>query len=628
MSTVSSGLIGVVERLHLPLLLRILPTAVLVGSAWALAWGTGGSIEAPAWLPYAAGSALVLAALVLGGAAAQPRWPALAGVAALLGLAVWDAISLDWSPVPSLARDEALLVAFYAVALLTTVLTLRSDRERLAATVVVVAGLSALAAATAVELRVSDHPADLYWFGRLDFPITYPNAQAAMLLIGFWPAVGLAAGRSLPLVLRALALGGATAMLADWLLAQSKGGALGLAVSAIVFFAVCPSRLRALVPAAIAAVITGAAYEPLTEPFRASEAELPGAIHTAGTVAFSLAAGATLAGLVYALLDRHLRVSELGRRVAGTVVIVALLASLAGGMSAFFATVDRPGDYVADRWREWRHLPEQRAGSSHLTSLGSNRYDFWRVALDEFERHPAAGVGARGFGPAYLREGRSEETPARAHSVELDVMGETGVFGLLLLLAAGGFVFAAVAPRARTSLAGAALLATGAYWAAHTAVDWVWSFPAVGLTAFCLLGIGASSDGERPPPLRAALPAGIAAAALALFGFAPPWLSAKLTDLAYRDPQGAASDLRWARWFDPLSTDPLVAQAALAAPPANIPPLVRAVRKQPRRADLRYLLGAAYLDAGRKAEARRELLEALRLYPGDDLARKALRRAR
>ena len=47
---------------------------------------------------------------------------------------------------------------------------------------------------------------------------------------------------------------------------------------------------------------------------------------------------------------------------------------------------------------------------------------------------------------------------------------------------------------------------------------------------------------RRPLSGRLAVPAGVAAAAIALVGFAPPWLSARYTDLAYGHPADAARD--------------------------------------------------------------------------------------
>ena len=67
-----------------------------------------------------------------------------------------------------------------------------------------------------------------------------------------------------------------------------------------------------------------------------------------------------------------------------------------------------------------------------MSGLGSNRYDFFRVALDEFEAHPVAGIGVDNFQEQYLRRGRSDETPRYPHSVELRTLTETGLIGALL----------------------------------------------------------------------------------------------------------------------------------------------------------------------------------------------------
>ena len=610
--------------------LRVVPTAVLIGCAWALAWETGGSIDVSDWAPYAAGSCFVLAAILLAGAASMPSWAALGAGGLLLGLAVWTAVSLDWSSAPSAARDDALLAAFYVVAYAIPLVTLRSDGDRKAAATVVVYGLGLLAVAGAVELWTTAHPENFYDSGRMAFPITYPNALAGMLLVGFWPAIALAAERRLPAILRAGSLAAAVALVADLLLAQSKGGAIALGVSGVVLLAVSPARLRALVPAAIVAILIGIEARALTRPYRVSDEQLNAAISHGGAVAAVLSAIAVAVGLLYALLDQRIRVPDRVRRGIGIAVAIGAIAVALGGIGAFFATVHRPEHFFAQRWRSFRHLPAQRTGSSHFFTLGSNRYDFWRVAFKEFEHHPLAGIGARGFEADYLVHGRSSETPARSHSVEMDALGELGIVGFLLLAGAGVLGFVALWRGARVSLLGAGLLAAGAYFAVHTAVDWIWTIPAVGVPAFALFGIGASTGSGRLLPARAAVPAGVVALVLAIAGFAPPWLSARFIDRAYQadTAQAAASDLRWARRLDPLATEPYLAQAELAQPPADVPPLERAVAKEPRQEELRYLLGVAYLRAGRKADARVQLREALRLYPYDDLAKEALDRAR
>src|SRR5207244_3181600 len=97
--------------------LRFVPILLVAAAAASLAWREYGSIDAANWLQYAIGCALLLAVLLLSGAALRPAPLALLGVGALLALAAWCAISIAWSPVPDLARDEALLTALYAVVL-------------------------------------------------------------------------------------------------------------------------------------------------------------------------------------------------------------------------------------------------------------------------------------------------------------------------------------------------------------------------------------------------------------------------------------------------------------------------------------------------------------------------------
>jgi hypothetical protein len=116
----------VVEKLS-----RLFPVVVLVGIAWALGWGTDGSISAHDWLPYALLGSLVLSgALVAGGRVRPSRQCALA-LGALVAYAGWVALSIAWAPIQSLARDEALLVLLYAMTLAVALLTLRTADDRL-----------------------------------------------------------------------------------------------------------------------------------------------------------------------------------------------------------------------------------------------------------------------------------------------------------------------------------------------------------------------------------------------------------------------------------------------------------------------------------------------------------------
>ncbi len=611
------------------LLVRVIPVAALVAAAWAQAWSQHGSIGREDWLGYSTLAALALAAVLASGVAARPSGTALAAIVALLGLAAWAGISAAWSPAPSLARDEALLTATYAVAALLPLLTLRSEPDRLAALGVVVAGMATLALATSLALRLGNHTLDRYDDGRLDSPITYANAQAAMFLLAFWPAVVLAARRTLPALLRALAAGASVALLAGWLLTQSKGGGVALGLSAILVFALCPGRLRLAVPALLAAAVTGAAFAPLTGPFRTSgPVAEAAAIRHAGTTVIVVTAVGFFLGSAYVLADRLWEVPDPVRNIAGRAAAAGVALAVVGAVAGFFIGVDHPGSFLADRWRSFKHLPAKESAKTHLLTLGSNRYDFWRVGLAEFERRPLIGIGSRGFGPLYLEKGRSDETPARAHSLPIEMLAEDGLVGFALLLGALGIPLAVAARRARLGIASAvAALGAGAYLTTHSLVDWIWTFPAVGIPAFLLLGVGLARDQTATLGERLRLLA-LVPAAVATLAFAPPWLSEKLTTRAETGQGSPSTELRWARRLDPLSTDVLVSRAVLAATPReSIPPLEQAVSMEPHSVALQYFLGVTYLEAGRYPAARRALRLAHALAPRDKFVSRALQRA-
>ncbi|HUH20895.1 MAG TPA: hypothetical protein VLZ09_03410, partial [Gaiellaceae bacterium] len=175
---------------------RSLPAIALLALTGVLAWTETGSIEARDWLLYAILASLLLAVVLAVGVALVPPRAALVGLGALLLLAVWQAISAAWSPLPSLARDDALLTLFYAAALAVALLTVRGRGEGLVVTAGVAALGGGLAVATAVAVRFGNDPAPYFvGDGRLAWPVTYPNGDAAIFLIGLWPALVLAAER-------------------------------------------------------------------------------------------------------------------------------------------------------------------------------------------------------------------------------------------------------------------------------------------------------------------------------------------------------------------------------------------------------------------------------------------------
>lgn len=619
------------RRAQIGRLVQSLPVGVVAGLACWESWHDSGSIAAGSahgFLPYAVLTGLILAVVVWSGATARPSGAAVAALLLLSGLAVWAGSSLEWSPVPSLARDEALLTAYYVLALALPLVSLRTAEARLAATGLLTAVLGAFTVAVALKVGLSAGALRLFRGGRLYFPITYANAQGSLFALGFWPAVLFASRRAGSVAARALGLGASVLFLAAATLAQSKGTTIGLVASAVVVLAFSKTRLRLLAVLLLILAVEAVVFQPLTEPYRHETLQT---VHTAGLTVLAAAFGAVILGVLYASLDNRLALSAERHRLVGRIVAALAAGALVVGLASFIVTERHPIAFVQAHWTSFKHFDPNAGGATHLTALGSNRYDFWRVSLIEFERHPVNGCGARCFGTAYLVLGRSSETPARAHSLPLEVLAEQGLIGAALLLGALGLVLTLlVRGTRRVALTATAGLGAFACWFVQAGVDWTWTFPAVTVPALLFAGIGAAAVAQRglsgPVPGLAAL----ACVALAIGGFLPPWYSARLTSQALRGTSSnPGASLRWARRLDPISTAPLIAQAELAPTVrAQLGHLREAARREPRVLQTQYFLGSVLLNAGRKAEARRVFQRANSLDPGNPAVARALRLSR
>jgi O-antigen ligase len=584
------------------------------------AWRGSGSVAAASgrgWLPYAIVLGLLLVSVLLSGAAARPPRPVVLAVALLLALACWATLSLTWSPVPSLARDEGLLTALYAVCLALPAVSLRRPSDRQAALVAVTLLLAGVAIAVGAVLAFGSDPVSRFSGGRLYFPITYANAQGAFFALAFWPAVLLASKREGGVLVRTAMTSAAATLLAAVTLTQSKGAVIGLAGSLLVLPAASPGRLRLLVPVSVAVVIDVVAFRPLTEPFRNGSST---AARHAGYAVLAAGVAGLLTGVAYALVDRRVDVGERASRTIGRALAALALVAAAGAAGALFVTVSHPGRWADDRWHSFKHLKQTETGGSHFVNLGSNRYDYWRVTVHEIKHHPLAGCGARCFGPEYLLHRTSHESPARAHSLPLEVLAEQGLIGFALLAAALGLLLAALArlAKARDAVATAAL-GTATVWLIHSFVDWIWTFPAVTASAFAIVGIGLARNGAPLAP-RAARSAAAVAAAVVILAFVPTELGGWLAE--HGSP-------RWASRFDPVSSAPVIAEALQARTAQDEVRLLRkAARMEPRVVATQYFLGVAYLNLGRRAEARAQLERARRLDPRNPSVLRALALAR
>ncbi len=328
------------------------------------------------------------------------------------------------------------------------------------------------------------------------------------------------------------------------------------------------------------------------------------------------------------------------------IALIALLAVLIGGL----AVAGNPVKRVESGWNSFRSGYGQSSGSRLVSGLGSSRYDFYRVALDEFLAHPIAGIGADNFQVQYLIHGHSEETPHYPHSVELRTLTQTGSIGALLALTGllAALLACASAIRAGEPLArqvAAAAVAGFAYWLLHGSIDWFWEFAGLGAPAFALLGLACSLS---PAPTRGAISSGGRSASgrrrLVLLGLggllivgatvslAAPWLSQLQIESAARiwthDSRTAYARLRSAARLNPLSdrADVVAGEIALRFDDLGRAEsdFSSALGRAPEDAYATLERGAIASAGGQRSTALGLLEQAVRLDPREPLAREAL----
>ena len=204
-----------------------------------------------------------------------------------------------------------------------------------------------------------------------------------------------------------------------------------------------------------------------------------------------------------------------------------------------------------------------------LFSFGSNRYDFWRVALDDARRHPLTGEGAGSFGPTYLVHGTSDETPAQAHGEIFELFATVGVPGALLAVAIGLVGLAGLSgwmPGARRVGMGNPLLAAafGATLSVlvHAQADWHWQSAAIAIPVVALLAGGAAVLAtDRPWAQRWTRLTGAALVVLAIVWVLPGLLSVRIEQQAVANADVGSAHT--AATFNPFGTTALLAASSL-----------------------------------------------------------------
>ncbi|HTA12706.1 MAG TPA: O-antigen ligase family protein [Solirubrobacteraceae bacterium] len=517
---------------------------------------------------------------------------------------------------------------------------------------------------------------------RLTYPSGYPNASAAQWLMAFWPAFMLARSQRLGWWLRGLLAGGCVLLAEIALLSQSRGSLYATPVMLVLVFTLAPMRTRTfalLVP--VVAGIAAAAPAVLRVGDHVHDGQvIPATLHhaIAATLLAAVVVGAVVA--LAAAIESRATLSEPQSTRVHRGVAATGLAALVIGLAAGGAALGNPVPRLEHAWHTFKGgYAADTSGSRLISGLGSNRYDFYRVALDQLDAHPLLGIGVDNFQEQYLRHGRSQETPRYPHSVELRVLVETGLVGALLaLVGLAAALWAAMRAVRRTDPLAAsvavAALAGFAYWAVHGSFDWFWEFAGLGAPAFALLGLACALAPRRAPQdtpdPRAATPApadvtpdtadatpsasvrrggrtpaarrvpsvavragALALALAAVASLVAPWLSQLELESAVRvwtyAPQVAYARLDDAARLNPLSDEAELVAGTIAL---RYRQLARADRDfaqaLERSHDDAYATlerGAIASASGRRSAALGLLERALELSPREVLAREALR---
>jgi hypothetical protein len=449
---------------------------LLIGPT-ALAFFAGGYFAGPrAWAGLGCWAAVVL------GLTATGRLPrdraSLVALACLATLAVWTLVSVAWAPISGDAWRGGQIAVLYAGALLGAGLALRGRPLRavepaLAAGVLIVVGYGL---SERLLPGVLHFARSVSAEGRLEQPLTYWNAMGELAALGFVLCARLAGDGGRPTWLRAAAAGAAAPLGMGLYITFSRGALFAAAAGLVALTVLAPRREQ--LAGTLLVLGAGAVAAVATVPF-AGVAALSGVLglreRDGAIVLVLLVVIAALAAGGQAVAGRRVRPGELGlpprAPLAATAVICAGLA-----LAILVGAHESSGSQSLS------------GGATRLTSLQSNRYGYWSVALRAFATEPLRGIGAGGWAVDWLRWRTVNEGAQDAHSLELQTLAELGVVGAVLLLGVLGGIAAAARRALRASPAAAGPVAALVVYLAHSPLDWDWQMPAVTLVATALAG--------------------------------------------------------------------------------------------------------------------------------------------
>jgi len=562
-----------------------------------------------------------------------------AAIASLAAFSAWSFASIGWAAVRGDAWTGSNRGLLYL--LVFALLAAWPVSTRAVWPVVLAAGLIAAVEGliSALQAVQATDPSQFMIGSRLSAPLGYPNATAALYMTMAWLMIGLASRPWLPAPARGLALGLAGFHVTLNLLSESRGSIFTLPLVAIAYFVLVPGRLRSLWTLAALAVGLVPLIRPVLDLWGAGQAQVIPDLRRVVEIGALAAVGLALSGWLFAAIDDRRKLSPRVTRAAGIAVIAALVV----GASAAVVVV-QPWDRIDSAWHSFKYHGEPSGTASRFGGLGSNRYDFWRVGLIEFDHHPLQGIGADNFLVPYLQLRHSSEEPLYPHSLAIRLLAQTGIVGTALFAAFLALTLVAVnrIGRGRRRDLACVLVVAASVWLFHGLVDWLWEVPALGVLGMALLGTAcglvprAKRKKSAPVPkvpLLVTVGEGVAALAVAAT-LVLPWLAERddqrAAALWHSDPAAAFRTLDRANELDPLSDGADVLAGAIASRLHRYDVMrdrfQDAVSRSPEDWYANLELGIAASLTGHHALAALSIGRAVRLDPGDPIARSVQRR--
>jgi len=566
---------------------------------------------------------------------------ALAAVGLLAAFDIWILVSIGWA-----SDAERALAQFNQVALYVAVLAIGVVLGRLVPGRVLVAGVALALSGVAVVALVSRC-----------FPSTFGLQPGSTILsalksrlsfpLGYWNGLGIAVALAYPLLFSimvsrrsrlesALAAMPLPILAAVMYLTSSRGAFVAAGVAVLTFALLTPKKWPVLA-AFIVACGAGAVAVGVLVP---KNALVDGDVNTAQGVeqGHHAALWIGIASIVTAFVWAGL--AEVGRRLpspsrrigqataAALVLIVLVAIVLAHPIAKFDAFKSNAAIANTHGSTTTNHL---------LNSSGSGRWQFWSAAISEFQAHPLKGGGAGSWGSWWLQHGTLPGVFTEyAHSLYLEALGELGIVGLLLLVAA---VLVALVGAVRSALVLqsseiAAAAACGIAFFAAAAYDWVWQLAGVAVVGVGMLGfaLGAlpstrSSALGRLGVLRPALALVAVAAIIPQYVVLATGSHIRNSQAAFKAEDGprARSEALAAKAIEPWAASPYLQLGLISEAEGNYSAAARwlddAISRSKRDWSLWLTAARIEVEHGNARSAVRDLAEAKRLNPSSPVFR-------